>query len=128
MINRLTTHTADDATADDAVDVPLNAQQKFAGKWMGTVGGAEGISFLLLLFVAMPVKYLGNNPALVHWLGPIHGGLFLLYVASAVAVARVLNWRWFHLLLALAASVAPFGPFVFEAWMRRTHRCAAHTT
>jgi integral membrane protein len=120
MINRLITHTA-----DAAVDLPLNSHQKFAGKWIRTVGGIEGISFLLLLFVAMPIKYLGGNPTLVHWLGPIHGGLFLLYLASAVAVAHVLKWRWFHLMLALAASVLPFGPFVFEAWMRRTHQAQA---
>jgi integral membrane protein len=120
MINGLTAHTA-----EDTADLPLSSHQKFAGKWMRTIGGAEGISFLLLLFVAMPIKYLGHNPALVHWLGPIHGGLFLLYVASAVAVARVLKWRWFHLVLAWAASVVPFGPFVFEAWMRRTHQAQA---
>jgi integral membrane protein len=115
MINRLTAHTA-----EDAVDIPVSPHQKFAGKWMRTVGSAEGMSFLLLLFVAMPIKYLGHNPTLVHWLGPIHGGLFLLYLASAVAVARILNWRWFHLMLAFAASVVPFGPFIFEAWIRRT--------
>ena len=115
MINRFTS-----GTAEDTVDLPVNSHRKFAGKWMRAVGNAEGISFLLLLFLAMPLKYLGHNPTLVHWLGPIHGGLFLLYVASAVAVARILNWRWFHLMLALVASVVPFGPFVFEAWVRRT--------
>jgi integral membrane protein len=120
MINRLTPHIA-----DDTVGLTVSSHQKFAGKWMHMVGRAEGISFLLLLFVAMPIKYLGHNPTPVHWLGPIHGGLFLLYLASAVAVARVLNWRWFHLVLALAASVVPFGPFVFEAWVRRTQQANA---
>jgi integral membrane protein len=120
MINRLTPHTA-----EEIAGLSIGARQKFAGKWIRTVGGAEGISFLLLLFVAMPIKYLGHNPTPVHWLGPIHGGLFLLYLASAVAVARVLNWRWFHLMLAFAASVVPFGPFVFEAWLRRTHQVNA---
>jgi integral membrane protein len=115
MINRLTSHTA-----EDTAGFPVSSHQKFAGKWIRTIGSAEGISFLLLLFLAMPIKYLGQDPTLVHWLGPIHGGLFLLYLASAVAVARVLHWRWFHLMMALAASVVPFGPFIFEAWMRRT--------
>lgn len=86
---------------------------------MHAIGITEGISFLLLLFVAVPIKYLGNNPALVHLLGPIHGGLFLLYIASAVGVARILNWRWFYVVLAGLASVVPFGPFIFEAWLRR---------
>ena len=86
---------------------------------MSTIGIAEGISFLLLLFVAMPLKYVGHNPILVQWLGPIHGGLFLLYLASAVAVTRFLNWPWPHVLLVFIASVVPFGPFLFEAWLRR---------
>jgi integral membrane protein len=99
-----------------------SSRQKSAKKWMSTIGSAEGISFLLLLFVAMPIKYIGHNPIPVQWLGPIHGGLFLLYLASAVAVARILNWCWLHIVLAFAASVVPFGPFVFEAWLRRTSR------
>ena len=89
---------------------------------MHFIGSAEGISYLLLLFVAMPLKYIGKNSILVEWLGPIHGGLFLLYLASAVAVARILNWRWYYVLFAFGASVVPFGPFIFEAWLRRTSR------
>ncbi len=94
------------------------ARKRFARKWIGAVGTLEGISFLLLLFVAMPLKYIGQNPAMVHWLGPLHGGLFLLYVASAVAVARPLNWSWKQLVTALIASVVPAGPFAFEAYLR----------
>ncbi len=56
MINRLTRHTA-----EDTVDLPVSSHRKFAGKWMRAVGSAEGISFLLLLFVAMPLKYLGQG-------------------------------------------------------------------
>jgi integral membrane protein len=94
-------------------------RRKLAARWIHTIGSIEAASFLLLLFVAMPVKYVGNNPSLVHWLGPAHGVLFLLYIASCIAVARILNWRVSHALLALIASVVPFGPFLFEAWLRR---------
>ena len=87
---------------------------------MRAIGGAEGISFLLLLFIAMPLKYIGQNPILVEWLGPIHGALFLMFLSSAVVVARILNWRWFYVLFAFGASVVPFGPFILEAWLRRT--------
>jgi len=92
---------------------------------MRAIGTAEAISFLLLLVVAMPFKYIGHNPTLVHWLGPVHGGLFLLYLASAVAVARILKWRWIDVLLAFIASVVPFGPFVFEAWQQRELKTGA---
>lgn len=89
---------------------------------MLTIGRVEGISFLLLLFVVMPIKYLGHNPTLVHWLGPIHGCLFLLYLALVVAVACIMKWKWLHIILAFVSSVVPFGPFIFEAWLLRAHR------
>jgi integral membrane protein len=115
MINRSHSDAGEDTKGS-----LVKSHQKPAEKWMRIIGCAEGISFLLLLFIAMPIKYLSNNPTLVHWLGPIHGGLFLLYLASSLAVARILNWRWLHLMLACIASVVPFGPFAFEAWLRRT--------
>jgi integral membrane protein len=90
-----------------------------AAKWLRTVGTIEAVSFLLLLLVAMPLKYAGGNASMVHVLGPIHGGLFLLYVGSAVAVTAMMKWPWYYVLLALVSSVVPFGPFLFEAWLRR---------
>ena len=104
---------------EEAADLPTSPTQKFARKWIRIIGSIEGVSFLLLLFIAMPLKYLGENPILVKWLGPIHGWLFVLYIVSVVGVARLLRWRWFHVVLAWGASVVPFGPFVFEAWLRR---------
>lgn len=102
--------------------------QQRAARWMHIISIAEGTSFLLLLFIAMPLKYLGQNPILVKWLGPVHGGLFLLYLVSVVVVARLLKWRWFHVVLAFIASVVPFGPFVFEAWLRRTFQKKLETS
>ena len=105
---------------EEIADLPISSSQKFAAKWIHIIGSVEAVSLLLLLFVAMPVKYLGQNPILVKWLGPVHGWLFVLYLVSVVAVARLLKWRWFHVVLAWGASIVPFGPFVFEAWLRRT--------
>lgn len=107
---------------DDQEIFPARTLHKFAAKWMRAIGTAEGTSFLLLLLIAMPLKYIGGNPGLVHLLGPIHGGLFLLYVVSVVAVAWILSWRWTDVLLAFIASVVPFGPFIFEARLRREPR------
>ena len=108
---------------EETADSPTSSSQRFAAKWIHIIGSVEAVSLLLLLFVAMPVKYskyLGENPILVKWLGPVHGWLFVLYLVSVVAVARLLKWRWFHVVLAWGASIVPFGPFVFEAWLRRT--------
>jgi integral membrane protein len=93
--------------------------QKNALTAMRAIGSAEGVSFLLLLFIATPLKYVGHDESWVRVLGPIHGGLFLLYLASALASVWVMRWPWTYFLLAAVSSVLPFGPFVFEAWLNR---------
>lgn len=82
-------------------------------------GIAEGISFLLLLFVAVPLKRLGGEPAFVKVMGPIHGALVVLYFVSVFLAARSLKWGWPRVLGALGAGVLPFGTFVFEARLRK---------
>ncbi len=83
------------------------------------LGLAEGTSFLVLLFIAMPLKYLANQPEAVRLVGPIHGGLFLLYVAAVTLAALLSRWKWTRVLLGLISSVVPFGPFFFDASVKR---------
>jgi integral membrane protein len=78
------------------------------------IGRFEGISFLLLLFIAMPLKYIWGKPEAVRVVGMAHGGLFLAYVAMANYVALELRWSWKVWLMSMMASVFPFGTFVFE--------------
>jgi integral membrane protein len=75
---------------------------------------AEGLSFLLLLGVAMPLKYMAGMPLMVRIVGSIHGGLFVLYVLAAFRAAHADKWSFRQLLIALIASVLPFGPFVID--------------
>ncbi|MBW3571084.1 MAG: DUF3817 domain-containing protein [Gemmatimonadetes bacterium] len=83
------------------------------------VGMMEGASFLVLLGIAMPLKYLAGEPQMVRVVGMIHGVLFLLFVAAVFQVSVQLRWPARRVLAALAASVLPFGPFVFDAHVRR---------
>jgi len=71
----------------------------------------EGISFLLILFVTMPLKYLleMREPNLV--IGMAHGILFVLYIYAVMQVRTLLEWDNRTTFLALAASVIPFGTF-----------------
>jgi integral membrane protein len=85
-------------------------------------GLAEGASYLMLLFVAVPVKRLAGEPTLVKVLGPIHGAMAVLYTISVLLAARSLGWRWPRTLGALGAGVVPFGTFVLDARLRRTAR------
>ncbi len=82
------------------------------------LGLLEGTSYLLLLGIAMPLKYLAGQPAAVHYVGWAHGLLFmLLLLAVAYAWARGLSTK-----LAFAAAVAsllPAGPFFLEPRLRR---------
>ena len=83
-------------------------------------GWLEGGSYLLLLLVAMPLKYIWGEPGMVRVVGMAHGLLFLAYVGLAFAMYDRQNWSLKKLGLALLASLLPFGPFVFEAkWMNK---------
>ncbi|HEY8505949.1 MAG TPA: DUF3817 domain-containing protein [Gemmataceae bacterium] len=84
----------------------------------------EGVSFLVLLGVAMPLKYLSGMPQAVLVVGWIHGILFILYLAALAHVAYVRRWPGREVRLALVASVLPFGPFVFDARLRQDERSA----
>ncbi len=56
------------------------------------VGLLEGLSFLLLLFIAMPMKYMFDNPVLVKYVGMGHGVLFILFLIVLFAVCEKQKW------------------------------------
>jgi integral membrane protein len=74
----------------------------------------EGISYILLLFIAVPIKYFGNDPQYVKLLGMPHGMLFLAYIILAVILGSKLKWKSNTLLFILAASIIPFGTFYVD--------------
>ena len=83
-------------------------------KLFRVIGYLEGLSFLLLLFVAMPLKYLAGHPEGVKALGMPHGILFIAYVALAYNLSIEQGWPRKRLGLALLAAFLPFGTFVFD--------------
>lgn len=89
------------------------------------VGIIEGISFLLLLLVAMPLKYGLDIPEAVTVAGGAHGFLFVLYVIVALAAAIVCRWPAKYYIGAFIASVLPFGPFVIDRIIRKAYSGAA---
>jgi len=78
------------------------------------VGFLEGLSFILLLFVAMPIKYIGGNNSFVKMLGMPHGLLFVAYVFLAIFLAIEEEWGFKNSFLVLIASVIPFGTFYVD--------------
>jgi integral membrane protein len=79
----------------------------------------EGISYLILLFIAMPLKYLAGKPEMVKQVGMAHGLLFVLFVLTLVQVTTEQNWKWTKAAKAMVASFLPFGTFWFEAKHRK---------
>jgi integral membrane protein len=79
---------------------------------------AEGISFLTLLCIAMPMKYFMGMPEVVRVVGAIHGGLFLLYIGLLTVVHFRQRWPVIFSLYAFVASVIPFGTFVLDKQLR----------
>ena len=79
----------------------------------------EGVSFLLLLGVAMPLKYFAGLPAAVQIVGWIHGVLFVLYLLAVAEVTVRHRWRLTRVAVALIASLIPFGTFLLDARLRQ---------
>lgn len=74
----------------------------------------EGISYLLLLFIASPYKYFTQDDTFVKLLGMPHGILFLTYIILAIVVGQKLKWNTKTLFIVLLASIIPFGTFYVE--------------
>jgi integral membrane protein len=80
-------------------------------KWISIL---EGLSFLLLLFIAMPLKYLYEMPQMVQQVGMAHGILFIAYLIGALLLFKPMNWNVKEMGVILGCSVLPFGPFYVE--------------
>lgn len=82
--------------------------------WLRRAGIAEGISFLVLLGIAMPLKYLLKQPMMVTVVGWAHGVLFVafLFLAWEVKTDRNKSLKWFA--TAFIAAIVPTGTFFFD--------------
>jgi integral membrane protein len=74
----------------------------------------EGLSYLVLLFIAMPIKYIGENPYPVKIIGMAHGVLFILFMIFLFESLRKYNWEHKFSLRLFIYSLLPFGSFAIE--------------
>lgn len=84
-----------------------------------SVGSWEAVSYLLLLFVAMPLKYIWGWPEAVRVVGMAHGILWIAYIGLAALGQLDYKWSWKVTAWLFVASLLPFGPFVAEAKLLR---------
>ena len=83
------------------------------------VAWLEGVSFILLLFVAMPLKYWAGMPLAVRIVGLVHGLLFIAYVGLATGLLARKQWTLTRTGEALGMSILPFGTFIFDRSVKR---------
>lgn len=78
----------------------------------------EGLSYVVLMFVAMPLKYVAGIPEAVRVVGSLHGLLFIIFAAALVAATRSAGWGVLRAGWFLFLSMIPFGALVIE-WQAR---------
>ncbi len=83
-----------------------------------------GVMLILLLFVAVPIKYIGDNETPVRIIGTAHGWIYFAYVITAFIVAQRLRWSAWRTVALLVAGTIPFMSFVAE----RKVMAAVHQT
>ncbi|PCJ79684.1 MAG: hypothetical protein COA57_15485 [Flavobacteriales bacterium] len=86
------------------------------------VGFLEGISYLVLLGICMPLKYIGDIPESTFFVGMVHGILFIIYCVLVVVVMVKYKWSLMKTFWALLASVLPFGTFVADVRIFRQQK------
>ena len=96
-----------------------NLQMNKTFHWFRKIAFAEGVSFLVLLFIAMPLKYFAGFPMAVTIVGSIHGALFVAFMVLAFLVREKYNKSLGWGFKAFIASIVPFGTFYMDKQWRR---------
>ena len=88
-------------------------------KQLRIVGIAEGTSFLILLFIAMPLKYFAGHPIAVTIAGSLHGFLFILYCVAMARAAASIGWKMGKCVEVFIAAIYPFGTFILDSKLKK---------
>lgn len=79
------------------------------------LGYIEGLSLLVLLFIAVPLKYAAGDPSLSKIMGPLHGALFLLFIFNTLSVGVEQQWKFRQTTYkVMLACIIPFGTFYID--------------
>ncbi len=79
------------------------------------LGFLEGTSLLVLVFIAVPLKYALGNHSMVESIGPVHGVLFILFVVNALHVGFLQQWKLTGTTMkVMLSSFIPFGTFYID--------------
>lgn len=88
-------------------------------KWFRATAIIEGISYIVLVFIAMPMKYWGGMDWAVRYTGSAHGALFVLYCILLLMVWKQYKWTFGEATVAFLLSLVPFGTFFLDKKLKR---------
>lgn len=97
----------------------MDKKQKKQLKQFATISLAEGVSFMVLLLIAMPLKYLADLPQMVKYVGWAHGVLFMAYLFQLLYVTIEMKWKFQRLVTYFIAAFLPLAPFFVERQVKR---------
>jgi len=83
------------------------------------MGILEGSSLLILLFLAMPLKYFFDMPEAVSVVGSIHGFLFVSYCLMIVYMTFIVKWPFIYSVIAVIVAFIPFGNILFDRKLQK---------
>jgi integral membrane protein len=98
----------------------LKKDQRTALNLLTIAGYLEGTSFLLLLGVAMPLKYMMDIPEAVSYVGMAHGVLFIAYIIMLMIVVNKIKTPLWAMPAGFIGSFLPFGPFIFDHYLKKS--------
>ena len=100
----------------------LTKGQNSTLKNLTIMGYLEGTSFLLLLGVAMPLKYMLGIPEAVKYIGMAHGALFIAYILVLLIATSKIKMSLWAMPVGVLGSFLPFGPFIFDYLLKKSLR------
>lgn len=100
----------------------LTKGQNPALKNLTIMGYLEGTSFLLLLGIAMPLKYMMGIPEAVKYVGMAHGALFIAYILMLLIATSKIKMPLWAMPAGVLGSFLPFGPFIFDHLLKKSLR------
>ena len=114
------TSSADPATS--ATPQPITPAVRGALTRYRVIAYVVGVMLLLLVFVAMPLKYFADNPAAMDVIGPLHGFLYMVYLVAAFDLWRRTGWPLSRMVVIVLGGVVPLMTFFVERGVVRDAR------
>ena len=105
--------------AQPSLKPTLTKGQNTVLKNLTIAGHLEGTSFLLLLGIAMPLKYMMGIPEAVKYIGMAHGALFIAYILMLLIATNKIKMPLWAMPAGVLGSFLPFGPFIFDHLLKK---------